>query len=145
MEEEIGVGRLNLRIGWRPVNTHAAAKVLFDDLKQRFRRRGKSKALSTASDVLRIGAAHEIVPQVLDYRQRMKLKSTYVDALPALVNPKTGRLHTTFNQCGAATGRLSSSNPNLQNIPIRTGLGREIRAHSWRAQAGSCLPRLPAD
>jgi DNA polymerase-1 len=65
---------------------------------------------------------------VLDYRRRTKLKNTYVDALPALVDPKTGRLHTTFNQCGAATGRLSSSNPNLQNIPIRTELGREIRA-----------------
>ena len=72
--------------------------------------------------------AHEIVPKVLDYRQRTKLKSTYVDALPASVDPKTGRLHTTFNQCGSATGRFSSSKPNLQNIPIRTELGREIRA-----------------
>jgi DNA polymerase-1 len=65
---------------------------------------------------------------VLEYRQLTKLKGTYVDALPALIDPDTGRLHTSFNQAGAATGRLSSSNPNLQNIPIRTELGREIRA-----------------
>jgi DNA polymerase-1 len=65
---------------------------------------------------------------VLEYRQLTKLKGTYVDALPALIDPRTGRLHTSFNQTGAATGRLSSSNPNLQNIPIRTELGREIRA-----------------
>ena len=66
--------------------------------------------------------------KVLEYRQLTKLKGTYVDALPALIDPRTGRLHTSFNQTGAATGRLSSSNPNLQNIPIRTALGREIRA-----------------
>ena len=65
---------------------------------------------------------------MLEYRQLAKLKGTYVDALPALIDADTGRLHTTFNQAGAATGRLSSSNPNLQNIPIRTELGREIRA-----------------
>jgi DNA polymerase-1 len=80
---------------------------------------------------------HEIARKVLDYRQLTKLKGTYVDALPTLINPLTGRLHTTFNQIGAATGRLSSSNPNLQNIPIRTELGREIRAafvprEGWR-------------
>jgi len=134
MEEEIGALAARIyELAGAPFNinsTQQLAKVLFDDLQLPApRRRGKSKALSTASDVLEeLAPAHEIVPQVLDYRQRMKLKSTYVDALPALVNPKTGRLHTTFNQCGAATGRLSSSNPNLQNIPIRTGLGREIRA-----------------
>jgi DNA polymerase I len=65
---------------------------------------------------------------VLEYRQLTKLKGTYVDALPELIDPATGRLHTSFNQTGAATGRLSSSNPNLQNIPIKTELGREIRA-----------------
>ena len=75
-----------------------------------------------------LAAEHEIVRKVLEYRQLTKLKGTYVDALPALIEPATGRLHTTFNQAGAATGRLSSSNPNLQNIPIRTELGREIRA-----------------
>ena len=106
------------------------AKVLFDDLGLPApSRRGKTKTPSTASDVLRgLAENHEIASKILDYRQVTKLKNTYVDALPALVNPKTGRLHTTFNQTGAATGRLSSANPNLQNIPVRTELGREIRA-----------------
>src|SRR5262249_47576820 len=71
---------------------------------------------------------HAVPRMVLDYRQLSKLKSTYVDALPALLSASTGRLHTTFDQTGTATGRLSSANPNLQNIPIRTELGREIRA-----------------
>ncbi|MNL02269.1 DNA polymerase I [compost metagenome] len=68
-----------------------------------------------------------MVQDILDFRQLQKLKSTYVDALPLLVNPKTGRVHTSFNQAVAATGRLSSNNPNLQNIPIRTERGREVR------------------
>ena len=90
---------------------------------------GKGKVISTAADVLEeLAPEHEIVRKVLEYRQLTKLKGTYVDALPALIDPATGRLHTSFNQAGAATGRLSSSNPNLQNIPIRTALGREIRA-----------------
>jgi DNA polymerase I len=90
---------------------------------------GKGKAISTAADVLEaLAAAYPVAQLVLDYRQLTKLKGTYVDALPALVNPKTGRVHTTFNQTGAATGRLSSSNPNLQNIPIRSEAGRLIRA-----------------
>lgn len=70
---------------------------------------------------------HPIVEHILNYRELTKLKNTYVDALPALVNPRTGRVHTSYNQTGAATGRLSSSNPNLQNIPIRTEIGREVR------------------
>jgi DNA polymerase-1 len=90
---------------------------------------GKGKTMSTAADILEeLAAGHRIAKLVLDYRQLSKLKGTYVDALPALIRPDTQRLHTTFNQAGAATGRLSSSNPNLQNIPIRTELGREIRA-----------------
>ena len=90
---------------------------------------GKGKTISTAADVLEgLAAEHEIARKVLDYRQLTKLKGTYIDALPELIDPATGRLHTTFNPAGAATGRLSSSNPNLQNIPIRTELGREIRA-----------------
>jgi DNA polymerase I len=90
---------------------------------------GKGKTISTAIDVLEgLAPEHEIVRQVLEFRQLTKLKGTYVDALPALMDPATGRIHTSFNQTGAATGRLSSSNPNLQNIPIKTELGREIRA-----------------
>jgi len=90
---------------------------------------GKGKTISTAVDVLEgLAADHEVPRMVLDYRQLSKLKSTYVDALPALLNSCTKRLHTTFNMAGSATGRLSSVNPNLQNIPIRTELGREIRA-----------------
>src|ERR1043166_7158153 len=105
-------------------------KVLFEDLKLPAPvRYGKGKVISTAADVLdELAADHEIVRKVLEYRQLTKLKGTYVDALPALIDPATGRLHTSFNQTGAATGRLSASNPNLQNIPIRTALGREIRA-----------------
>ncbi|MBV8049618.1 MAG: DNA polymerase I [Acidobacteriaceae bacterium] len=90
---------------------------------------GKGRTISTAVDVLEgLATNHEAPRLVLEYRQLTKLKSTYVDALPALLNPSTGRLHTTFSQTGTATGRLSSANPNLQNIPIRTELGREIRA-----------------
>jgi DNA polymerase-1 len=105
-------------------------EVLFDELNLPAPvKYGKGKTRSTAADVLEeLAADHEIVRQVLEYRQLTKLKGTYVDALPALLDPRTGRLHTSFNQTGAATGRLSSSNPNLQNIPIRTELGREIRA-----------------
>ena len=104
--------------------------VLFDDLKLPAPvKYGKGKTRSTAVDILEaLAAEHEIVRLVLEYRQLCKLKGTYVDALPALIDARTGRLHTSFNQAGAATGRLSSSNPNLQNIPIRTALGREIRA-----------------
>jgi DNA polymerase-1 len=105
-------------------------RVLFEDLGLPApAKSGKSKSVSTAADVLDgLAANHEIVRKVLEFRQLSKLKGTYVDALPALIDPETGRLHTSFNQTGAATGRLSSSNPNLQNIPIRTELGREIRA-----------------
>ncbi len=90
---------------------------------------GKGKTISTAADVLEaLAPDHEIVRNVLEYRQLTKLKGTYADALPALIHPATGRIHTSFNQTGAATGRLSSSNPNLQNIPVKTEMGREIRA-----------------
>jgi DNA polymerase I len=105
-------------------------RVLFEDLKLPAPvKYGKGKVISTAADVLEdLAADHEIVRKVLEYRQLTKLKGTYVDALPELIDLVTRRLHTSFNQTGAATGRLSSSNPNLQNIPIRTALGREIRA-----------------
>src|SRR5262245_56834843 len=91
-------------------------------------RRGKT-GLSTDVDVLtRLAEQHPLPARILEYRALSKLKSTYVDALPALVDPSTGRLHTSFNQTVAATGRLSSSDPNLQNIPNRTEEGRRIRA-----------------
>jgi DNA polymerase-1 len=77
--------------------------------------------------LLALAAKSDIVRDILDFRQLQKLKSTYVDALPTMVNPKTGRIHTSYNQAVAATGRLSSNNPNLQNIPIRTERGREVR------------------
>jgi DNA polymerase-1 len=77
--------------------------------------------------LLSLSGEHEIVQRILDFRQLQKLKGTYVDALPMLVNHRTGRVHTSFNQAVAATGRLSSQNPNLQNIPIRTELGKEVR------------------
>jgi DNA polymerase-1 len=104
---------------------------------------GKGRTISTAVDVLEaLAEEHPIARKVLDYRQLTKLKSTYVDALPALITPATGRLHTTFGQTGTATGRLSSANPNLQNIPIRTELGRGIRA-AFTAEPGHML--LTAD
>ena len=88
----------------------------------------KTGQFATGEEVLsRLAGEHEIAKAILDYRQMVKLKSTYVDALPTMINPKTGRVHTTYNQFVAATGRLSSINPNLQNIPIRTERGREIR------------------
>jgi DNA polymerase-1 len=104
---------------------------------------GKGRTISTAVDVLEtLAEDYPIARMVLDYRQLTKLKSTYVDTLPALINPSTGRLHTTFGQTGTATGRLSSANPNLQNIPIRTELGRGIRA-AFIAEPGHVL--LTAD
>ncbi len=105
-------------------------KVLFEEMNLPSPTKyGKGKTVSTAADVLEgLAAAYPVAQQVLDYRQLTKLKGTYIDALPLLIRPDTQRVHTTFNQAGAATGRLSSSNPNLQNIPIRTEEGREIRA-----------------
>jgi len=99
---------------------------------------GKGKVISTAQDILEDLAQHHEVPAiVLEYRQLQKLKSTYLDQLPALTDAN-GRIHTTFNQVGTATGRLSSINPNLQNIPIRTAVGREIRA-AFIAAPGNLL------
>jgi len=104
---------------------------------------GKGKTISTAVDVLEgLATEHEAPRLVLEFRQLSKLKSTYVDALPQQLNQCTQRLHTTFDQTNAATGRLSSKNPNLQNIPIRTELGREIRA-AFIAEPGHVL--LSAD
>jgi DNA polymerase-1 len=116
------------------------AEVLFDRLKLPvLKRTGTSRAPSTAVEVLEeLALTHELPRQVLEWRGLMKLKGTYIDALPQLVNPVTGRVHTCFNQAVAATGRLSSSDPNLQNIPIRTELGREIR-RAFVAEEGHLL------
>jgi DNA polymerase-1 len=86
---------------------------------------------------------HPIIELILEHRQLIKLKSTYVDALPLLVNPRTGRVHTSFNQTSTTTGRLSSSDPNLQNIPIRTDIGRRVRKAFVAEKADSVL--LSAD
>ena len=120
------------------------AEILFDKLNlQPNARRGKAKARSTAADILEeLSAQHPLPAKIIEYREIAKLKSTYVDALPKLIHPETGRLHTSFSQTGTATGRLSSSDPNLQNIPIRTELGREIRA-AFVAEKGKIL--LSAD
>ncbi|MDY6911869.1 MAG: DNA polymerase I, partial [Chloroflexota bacterium] len=102
-------------------------KVLFDELKLPPTKKTKSGYSTNASVLEGLRGIHPIVGYILDYRQFAKLKSTYVDALPALVDPETGRVHTSFNQTVTATGRLSSSDPNLQNIPIRSELGKKIR------------------
>lgn len=103
-------------------------EVLFDHLKLDPKaKKTKTGQYQTGEDVLQTLNEHEIVRCILEVRQLQKLKSTYVDALPELINQTTGRLHTSFNQAVAATGRLSSNNPNLQNIPIRTDKGREVR------------------
>lgn len=120
------------------------AEVLFDKLNlQPPSRRGRSKERSTAADILEeMADQHELPAKVIEYREIAKLKSTYVDALPKLIHSETGRLHTSFSQTGTATGRLSSSDPNLQNIPVRSELGREIRA-AFVAEKGKIL--LSAD
>ncbi len=108
-------------------STQQLASVLFGELKLSPARRTKT-GYSTDADVLEeLRGTHPVVELILEHRQLSKLKSTYVDALPLLVNPRTGRVHTSFNQTATATGRLSSSDPNLQNIPIRTEMGRRVR------------------
>src|SRR5262245_923979 len=106
------------------------AEILFDKMQLPvLKRTGASRAPSTAVEVLEeLALAHDLPRQILEWRAQKNLTDTNIDALPQLVNPDTGRVHTCLNQAGAATGRLSSSDPNLQNIPIKTALGREIRA-----------------
>jgi DNA polymerase-1 len=103
------------------------SKVLFEELKLPAKKKTKSGYSTDASVLERLRGVHPIIELILEYRQSMKLKSTYVDSLPALLNPQTGRVHTNFNQTVTATGRLSSSEPNLQNIPVRGELGKQIR------------------
>jgi DNA polymerase-1 len=119
------------------------AEILFDKLNLQPPPRRGGKVRSTSADILQgMSAQHALPAKIIEYREIAKLKSTYVDALPKLIHPETGRLHTNFSQTGTATGRLSSSDPNLQNIPIRTELGKEIRA-AFVAEPGKIL--LSAD
>jgi DNA polymerase-1 len=109
-------------------STKQLGQILFEELKLPVVKRKKTGA-STDADVLEeLARRHELPAKIVEYRQFAKLKSTYIDALPQMVLPETGRVHTSFNQVVAATGRLSSNDPNLQNIPVRTELGREIRS-----------------
>jgi DNA polymerase-1 len=118
------------------------AEVLFVKLGLSRKRRGKTGFSTDARVLQAIRDEHEVIPKIERWRELTKLASTYLDALPLAIDPADGRLHTTFGQVTAATGRLSSNNPNLQNIPIRTPLGREIRA-CFVAEPGSVL--LSAD
>ena len=102
-------------------------KVLVDELHLPLTKRTKTGWSTDATVLEELSGTHPVIEHILTYRQLTKLRSTYIEALPALINPRTGRIHTTFNQAVAATGRLSSEAPNLQNIPIRTELGRRIR------------------
>lgn len=116
-------------------------EVLFDVMKiDSGMKKTRTGQYATGEDVLlKLRHKHQIVDDILAYRELTKLKSTYVDALPELINPRTGRLHTSFNQAVAVTGRLSSNNPNLQNIPIRTERGREIRKAFKARSQDYCL------
>ncbi len=108
-------------------STQQLAKILFEKLKLPTGRRTKTGYSTDAAVLEKLAKDYELPRKLLEYREISKLKSTYVDALPRLINPRTGRVHTSYNQTVAATGRLSSSDPNLQNIPIRTEIGRQIR------------------
>ncbi len=108
-------------------STQQLSEILFDKLKLTPVRKTKTGFSTDVAVLQQLEREHPIIPSILEYRQLAKLKSTYVDALPELINPRTGRVHTTYNQTVATTGRLSSSDPNLQNIPIRNELGRSIR------------------
>jgi DNA polymerase-1 len=112
--------------------------ILFDVLNLTKKRRGKTGFSTDARVLQAIRSEHPIIPKIEEWREYTKLKSTYLDALPELISDKTGRLHTTFNQTATTTGRLSSTDPNLQNIPVRTELGREIR-ECFVAEPGNVL------
>jgi DNA polymerase I len=147
MQQEIGILEKSIYelagIEFKINSPQQLAEVLFDRLNLQPPRKSRMKARSTAVDVLEeLALLHEIPKKVLQYRELTKLKSTYADVLPRLIHPLSGRLHTRFDQTGTATGRLSSANPNLQNIPVRSELGREIRA-AFIASPGNLL--LSAD
>ena len=136
-------------------STQQLSQVLFNELgfPAEGMKRTSSGHYSTAAAALEHLAAtaddltaeqKRVLDIIFEQRQLEKLRGTYIDALPALADPETGRVHTDFNQTGTVTGRVSSSNPNLQNIPIRTELGREIDARLWLLQAGACFPPITA-
>lgn len=133
LQEEIAKAELNVYdkagLKFNLASPKQLGEVLFDHLKLDPKaKKTKTGQYQTGEDVLTaLASKSDIVQDILDFRQMQKLKSTYVDALPLLVNPRTGRVHTSYNQAVAATGRLSSNNPNLQNIPIKTDRGREVR------------------
>jgi DNA polymerase-1 len=118
-------------------------EVLFGKLKLPILKKTKTGASTDEEVLTRLAADHPLPQRLLEYRQIAKLKTTYIDALPQLVDAKTGRIHSSFNQTGTETGRLSSSNPNLQNIPIKTELGRRIRQAFVPGDGYDCL--LSAD
>lgn len=114
-------------VSFNPSSPRQVAEILFEHLKLQPKRKGRT-GYSTDMEVLEeLATQHELPRLILEFRQLEKLKNTYVDVLPRMVSPVTGRIHTSFNQTMAATGRLTSSDPNLQNIPVRTEIGREIR------------------
>jgi len=111
------------------INSPAQLGDVFEQLNFEIGRKTRTGKISTSVDVLEeLATKYELPRLVIDYRELSKLKSTYIDALPRMIDPRTGRIHTTLNQAVSATGRLSSTNPNLQNIPIRSEMGRRIRA-----------------
>jgi len=124
-------------------STQQLAAVLYDELKLPRTKKIKSGYSTGASVLEGLKGAHPVIELLLEYRQLTKLKSTYIDALPALTDPDTGRVHTSFNQTGTTTGRLSSSDPNLQNIPVRTEEGRQVRRAFIAGKESSLL--LAAD
>lgn len=131
LEQELGVIEKSIyELAGRKFNINSPkqlGEILFSELKLPSARRTKTGFSTDVGVLEELAGAHPLPQRILDYRQLAKLKSTYVDALPRLINPATGRVHTSFNQTVAATGRLSSTEPNLQNIPIRTEVGRRIR------------------
>ena len=145
LEEEIHAlagGRFNVG------SPKQLGEVLFDQMGLGGGRKGKTGAYATGADVLEELAAqgHDLPARVLDWRMLSKLKSTYTDTLQDAINPETGRVHTSYQIAGAATGRLASTDPNLQNIPVRTDEGRRIR-EAFVAEAGqrAAQPRLQPD
>ncbi|MCL4377057.1 MAG: DNA polymerase [Actinobacteria bacterium] len=108
-------------------STQQLSQILFEKLKLKTQKKTKTGYSTDVSTLMAIYDSHPVIEKILDYREKVKLKNTYIDVLPTLIDPVDGRVHTTYNQLGTTTGRISSNNPNLQNIPVRTELGKQIR------------------